>query len=303
MIIGSHVGCSGKKMLLGSVEEALRYGSNTFMFYTGAPQNTRRKPIEEFMVEEAKQLMKESGIDYSNVVVHAPYIINLANTTKPETFEIAVEFLKAEIDRCEQLGISTIVLHPGSHVGAGIEVGIAKIIEGLDLVLTEEQNVKIAIETMSGKGTECGHTFEQIAEIIAGVKHSDKLMVCMDTCHINDAGYDVAGDFDAIIEEFDKIVGLERLAVMHINDSKNPLGAKKDRHENLGLGHIGFDALIKVLYHPKLANVPKMLETPYIVEPSTNKRTYPPYKHEIAMIRSKKFDADFPARVIEDATK
>ncbi len=303
MIIGSHVGCSGKKMLVGSVEEAISYGANTFMFYTGAPQNTRRKPIEEFNLEAAISLMKENNIDYSNVVVHAPYIINLANTVKEETFEIAVRFLKEEIERCEQLGVRQIVLHPGSHVGAGSEAGIKRIIEGLNLVLTKEQTVKIALETMSGKGTECGRNFEEIAAIINGVDYPDKLSVCIDTCHISDAGYDIVNDLDGVLAEFDRIVGLDKLSVIHINDSKNPLGASKDRHENFGLGHLGFDTLISVIYHPKLTNVPKILETPYINDEKTNKRTYPPYKHEIAMIKDKKFDPDFVNRVVEDASK
>lgn len=302
MIIGSHVGCSGKKMLLGSVEEALSYNANTFMFYTGAPQNTRRKPIDEFMLPEALELMQANGIDYDNVIVHAPYIINLANTTKPETFEIAVSFLRDEIERCEMLGIKNIVLHPGSHVGAGIEEGINRIIEGLNLVLTPNQTVKIALETMSGKGTECGHTFEQIAAIIAGVELDHLITVCLDTCHISDAGYDIVNDLDSVINEFDKVIGLERLAVIHVNDSKNELGAKKDRHANLGEGHIGFDALINVLYHPKLESVPKVLETPYIVDEVSGKRTYPPYKHEIEMIRNKKFNENFVNEVIIDAT-
>ncbi len=302
MILGCHVGCSGKKMLLGSVEEALSYNANTFMFYTGAPQNTRRKPVEEFMLEEAKTLMSSCGIDYSNVIVHAPYIINLANTTKEETFEIATRFLKEEITRCEKLGIKTIVLHPGSHVGAGLEVGINRIIEGLNLVLEKDQTVKIAIETMSGKGTECGFTFEQIAQIIEGVELNHLLAVCLDTCHISDAGYDIT-NLDFVIEEFDRIIGLDRLAVIHLNDSKNVLGAKKDRHANIGFGEIGFDALINVVYHPKLENVPMILETPYITNEATNKRTYPPYKHEIEMIKQKSFDSDIIERIVADATK
>ncbi len=303
MIIGSHVGCSGKQMLVGSVLEAISYGANTFMFYTGAPQNTRRKPIEEFNLEEALELMMENGIDYKNVIVHAPYIINLANTVKEETFEIAVRFLKEEIERCEKLGVSQIVLHPGSHVGAGSEAGVNKIIEGLNLVLRQDQKVKIALETMSGKGTECGRNFEEIAAIINGVKYPDKLSVCLDTCHVNDAGYDIINDLDNVLESFDKVIGLDKLSVIHINDSKNELGASKDRHENFGLGYLGFDTLINVIYHPKLENIPKILETPYVVDEKTNKRTYPPYKHEIEMIKNKQFDPEFIKRIIEDASK
>ncbi|MFV0424527.1 MAG: deoxyribonuclease IV [Bacilli bacterium] len=301
MIIGSHVGCSGKKMLLGSVEEALSYNSNTFMFYTGAPQNTRRKPVEEFMLEEALELMKENNINYSNVIVHAPYIINLANTTKPETFDIAVRFLKEEIDRCEKLGIKTIVLHPGSHVGAGIDIGIKKIIEGLNLVFTKDQTVKIALETMSGKGTECGYNFEQIRKIINGVELSHLLYVCLDTCHVSDAGYDL-NDFESVLDEFDRHIGLDRLAVIHVNDSKNPKGSKKDRHANIGFGSIGFDALLSVIYHPKLKDIPKVLETPYIENELTKKRMYPPYKHEIEMIKNKSFNSNLISEVLNDAT-
>ncbi len=303
MIIGSHVGCSGKDMLVGSVKEAISYGANTFMFYTGAPQNTRRKSIEEFNITEAKKLMEEHAIDFDNVVVHAPYIINLANTTKPETFELAVSFLKEEINRCELLGAKHLVLHPGSHVGAGLEAGIDRIIEGLNMVITEEQNVKIALETMSGKGTEVGFKFDQIAQIIDGVTFSSKLEVCMDTCHVSDAGYDIVNNLDAVLIEFDKLIGLDKLAVMHINDSKNIPGAKKDRHENFGFGHLGFDTLINIIYHPKLAGIPMLLETPYIVDENTNKRTYPPYKQEIEMIRNKKFDENLIERIVSSYEK
>lgn len=302
MIIGCHVGCSGKKMLLGSVEEAISYGANTFMFYTGAPQNTRRKPIDEFMLDDALMLMRENNIDYSNVVVHAPYIINLANTTKPETFEIAVKFLSEEIERCEKLGIKNIVLHPGSHVGAGIDAGIERIVEGLNMVLREDQTVNIALETMSGKGTECGHTFEQIAKIIEGVELDKLLTVCIDTCHINDAGYDIVNNLDEVIDEFDKIIGLDRLALIHLNDSKNEKGAKKDRHANIGFGYVGFDTLINVVYHPKLENVPKILETPYIENQETAKRMYPPYKYEIEMIKNKVFNPQVIEEIVKDAT-
>lgn len=303
MILGSHVGCSGKEMLLGSVKEAVSYGANTFMFYTGAPQNTRRKPIEEFNLKAALELMEQHNIDYKNVVVHAPYIINLANTVKEETFEIAVRFLKEEIERCQALGVTQIVLHPGSHVGAGSDAGINRIIEGLNLVLTKDQSVKIALETMSGKGTECGRNFEEIAAIIKGVKYSDKLSVCLDTCHISDAGYDIVNNLDGVLEEFDKVIGLDRLSVIHVNDSKNPCGASKDRHENFGLGHLGFDTLINVIYNNKLVDIPKILETPYITDENTNKRAFAPYKHEISMILSKKFDKNFVKRIVEDANK
>ena len=282
MIIGSHVSMAGKEMLLGSVKEALSYGANTFMFYTGAPQSTARKPISQLRVDEAKELMKENGIDINNVVVHAPYIINLGNTIKEETYELAVRFLKEEIQRCEAIGATRLVLHPGSHVKAGEEVGLDKIVEGLNEVLTDSQNVKIALETMAGKGSELGRTFEQIKYIIDHVEKNHLLGVCLDTCHIHDAGYDLS-DFDAIIEEFDRIIGLDRLLVVHVNDSKNPKGAHKDRHENIGYGYIGFDNLCKVVHHPKLKDVPKILETPYIEKIA-------PYKEEIEMLKNQNFN-------------
>ena len=257
MIIGSHVSMSGKEMLLGSVKEALSYGANTFMFYTGAPQNTARKPIDQLRIEEAKELMKENGIEIDNVVVHAPYIINLANTTKPETFELAVSFLKQEIERCKAIGATRLVLHPGAHVGAGSQIGLERIVEGLNEATKDCGNVKIALETMAGKGSECGRTFDELQYIIENVDNNECLGVCMDTCHLHDAGFDLT-KFDDILTEFDQKIGLERLLVVHVNDSKNECGASKDRHENIGYGHIGFDTLNMIVHHDKLKSVPKI---------------------------------------------
>ncbi|TLS39379.1 deoxyribonuclease IV [Pseudalkalibacillus caeni] len=284
--IGSHVSMSGDKMLLASSEEAVSYGANTFMIYTGAPQNTRRKAIEKLNIEAGRAHMSENGID--EIVVHAPYIINIGNTTKPETFQLGVDFLRSEVERTEALGAKQIVLHPGAHVGAGADKGIPKIIEGLNEVLTSDQPVQIALETMAGKGSEMGRTFEELAQIIEGVTHNEKLSVCFDTCHTHDAGYDIVNDFDGVLEQFDKTIGLERLKVLHINDSKNERGAAKDRHENIGFGHIGFDALNYVIHHPQLAEVPKILETPYVGTDKKNKKA--PYKLEIEMLHGKKFD-------------
>ncbi|WP_199425692.1 deoxyribonuclease IV [Thermaerobacillus caldiproteolyticus] len=292
--IGSHVSMSGKKMLLGASEEAVSYGANTFMIYTGAPQNTRRKKIEELNIEAGLAHMKEHGID--EIVVHAPYIINIGNTTNPATFELGVQFLRSEIERTEAIGAKQIVLHPGAHVGAGVEAGIRKIVEGLNEVLTREQNVQIALETMAGKGSECGSRFEELAKIIDGVTHNDKLSVCFDTCHTHDAGYNIVEDFDGVLEEFDKIIGLERLKVLHINDSKNPRGSRKDRHENIGFGHIGFQALNYIVHHPQLSDIPKILETPYVGEDKNNKK--PPYKFEIAMLREQTFDEEVLTKIM-----
>ncbi len=281
--LGSHVGMSGKKMFLGSVEEAISYGANTFMIYTGAPQNTRRKALSELNIEAGSALMKEHGI--TEFVVHAPYIINIGNTVNPSTFNLGIEFLTKEIERTEALGAKQIVLHPGAHVGEGVDLGIAKIVEGLNEVLFADQTVQIALETMAGKGSECGRNFEEIARIIEGVKYNDKLSVCFDTCHTHDAGYAIKEDFDDVLNQFDKIVGVDRIRVVHVNDSKNPQGAAKDRHENIGHGYIGFQALHHVVHHPQLTTVPKILETPYLGED----KSIAPYKEEIEMLRSGKF--------------
>lgn len=272
-------------MLLGASEEALSYGANTFMIYTGAPQNTRRKPIEELNIMKGLLHMKENGL--SNIVVHAPYIINLGNTTKPETFELGVNFLQEEIKRTAALEATQIVLHPGAHVGAGVDAGIERIVEGLNEVLTQDYPVQIALETMAGKGTEIGRTFEELARIIDGVTNNERLSICMDTCHIHDAGYDVVGDFDGVLNEFDKTIGLDRLKVLHINDSKNVRGAAKDRHENIGFGEIGFEAIHYIVHHPQLMHLPKILETPFVGPDAKNKKA--PYLHEIAMLRNSEF--------------
>ncbi|WP_461181425.1 deoxyribonuclease IV [Virgibacillus kimchii] len=292
--LGSHVSMSGKKMLLASSEEAVSYGANTLMIYTGAPQNTRRKPIEELNIEAGKEHMERNGIE--DIVVHAPYIINIGNAKKPETFELGVNFLRNEMDRTAAIGSGQIVLHPGSHVGEGAETGIRKIIEGLNEVLEKDKNVQIALETMAGKGSEIGRTFDELAAIIDGVTHNENLSVCLDTCHIHDAGYDVVNDFDGVLNEFDKIIGIDRIKVVHVNDSKNERGAHKDRHENIGFGHIGFKALHHVIFHPQLEKLPKILETPYVGEDKKNKK--PPYKYEIEMIKAGEFDAELKEKIM-----
>lgn len=291
--IGSHVSMSGKKMLLASSEEAVSYGANTFMIYTGAPQNTRRKKIEDLNIEAGLMHMKEHGID--EIVVHAPYIINIGNIINPATYELGVNFLRQEIERTEAIGAKQIVLHPGAHVGAGAEEGIKKIIEGLNEVIEANQNVQIALETMAGKGSELGRSFEELASIIDGVTHNEKLSVCFDTCHTHDAGYDIVHDFDGVLNQFDKIIGIDRIKVLHINDSKNDRGARKDRHENLGFGKIGFDALNYIVHHPQLMDIPKILETPYVGEDKNDKK--PPYKFEIEMLRNKQFDPDILEKI------
>ena len=290
MKIGSHVSMGGTEMMLGSVKEALSYEANTFMLYTGAPQNTKRKEVSELRIEEAWKLMRAN--DIQEFVVHAPYIINLANTVKPDIFKLAVEFLSTEIERTAAMGSHTLVLHPGSHVGAGEEAGIDCLVKGLNEVLTKETNVNIALETMAGKGSELGRNFEELAAIYDGVVHNDKLRVCFDTCHTSDAGYDIVHDFDGVMEDFDRILGKNQIAVFHINDSKNARGAAKDRHENIGLGTIGFDALHAIVHNRDFEDVPKILETPYVKDATDAKKSYPPYKVEIQMLRTGNFDPD-----------
>ena len=294
MLLGSHVSMSGKKMLLGAAEEAASYGASTFMIYTGAPQNTRRKPIEELNIEAGQALMEQAGL--SDIVVHAPYIINLGNTIKPENFGFAVAFLQEEIRRAQALGATQITLHPGAHVGAGVDAGLNQIIKGLNEVLTKEQVPQIALETMAGKGTELGRTFDELARIIDGVTLNEKLSVTLDTCHTNDAGYNIKDDFDGVLNEFDQIIGLDRLKVVHVNDSKNPQGSHKDRHANIGFGTIGFDPLNYVVHHPQLQELPKILETPYVGEDKKNKRA--PYGFEIAMLKAQSFDPDLLTKIM-----
>ena len=281
--LGSHVGMSGKDMFLNSVREAVSYGANTFMVYTGAPQNTRRKAISELNIPAAWDLMRENGIE--EFVVHAPYIINLANTVKPDIYELAVSFLRTELERTVAMGSHVLVLHPGSHVNAGADAGTAQIIKGLNEVLTPDLDCVIALETMAGKGSEIGRSFEELARIYDGVSCNDKLRVCFDTCHTNDAGYDISGDFDGVIDTFDRVLGKDQIAVFHINDSKNPRGAAKDRHENLGKGAIGLEALKYIVWHPDFLDVPKILETPWYKNPENPKDIWAPYKEEIALLR------------------
>lgn len=285
MKIGSHVGFNKETQIIGSINEALSYGSNTFMFYTGAPQNTNRAPIDTELTNLGKKVLLENNIDINDIVVHAPYIINMANS-KNEDFNVS--FLRQEISRCEELGITKLVIHPGSHVGLGIDIGIENISKCLNKVLTNQTKLDILLETMAGKGTEIGSNFLELKNIIDKVICKDKIKICMDTCHMNDAGYDLS-NFNKILDEFDEIIGLNKLACIHVNDSKNTLGSHKDRHENIGYGLIGFDNLINIIYNSKLNDIPMILETPYV---SIDGSTYPPYKFEIEMIKNKTFNSN-----------
>ncbi len=287
LIIGSHVSF-GSDQLLGSAKEAVSYGANTFMFYTGAPQNTMRKEIDLNLLTEAKKYMEENGIDIQNVICHAPYIINLANRTDDSKWQFSINFLKQELSRCDALGIHYLVLHPGSAVGMPRDTALQNIADALNLVLEKSVQCKILLETMAGKGTECGCTLEEIKFIIQNVQHD--IGVCLDTCHLNDSGVSIV-NFKEYLDLFDKEIGLEKIGCIHINDSKNELGSHKDRHANIGYGTIGFDALLNVIYEEKLKDVPKILETPYVGHTWEDKeRLFPPYFFEIKMIREKKWN-------------
>ena len=282
LYIGSHVGMGAPNFYLGSVEEAISYGATTLMFYTGAPQNSIRKPVETLKIAEGRALLKKYGFDETKIVVHAPYIINAANYTKPDLYEMSINTIVNELRRTAAFGVGIMVLHPGSHVGMGAPNGIAALAKALDLVFTVDgTNVKIALETMAGKGNEIGANFNEVKAIIDQCEHKDRLGVCLDTCHISDAGYDLH-DFDHVLDEFDRIIGLDRLLVVHLNDTKNPIGAHKDRHENIGYGYLGFDILCGVVHNERLKGIPIILETPYVNE-------VPPYKKEIEMLRNKKY--------------
>lgn len=283
LLIGSHVSFKSSEQLLGSVKEAISYNSTCFMFYTGAPQNTKRCRLDYDLTLKAVNLLHENNISVENLVIHAPYIINLANNLNKDKYLFSINFLCEELNRANMLGVKRVVLHPGSFTSLSLDDGINNIINALNLVIKPNLDVSICLETMAGKGTEVGFKLEQIKRIIDGVKYNDKLMVCLDTCHLNDSGYDIS-NFNKFLDEFDKIIGIEKIGCVHVNDSKNVLGSRKDRHENIGFGTIGFDSLIKVIYNERLENVPKILETPYI------NKLYPPYKFEIDMIRERKFN-------------
>ena len=285
MIIGAHCSMSAPDYLLGAVQEALSYGANALMIYTGPPQNTLRKPIDLLKVQEAQKLLEQNDIALKNIVVHAPYLINLANSVKLETFHMSIDLLRKEMDRTAALGARYLVLHPGSFTTATLEEGIKSIVAGLNAVLRQEENVVICLETMAGKGSEVGFDFTHLQEIISQVTFNQHLAVCLDTCHVHDSGMDL-NEFDHLLQQFDQVIGLERLSVLHINDSKNERGARKDRHANIGEGKIGFETLYRIVHHPHCKNAIKILETPWINDCA-------PYKFEIEMLKSGQYDPAF----------
>lgn len=298
MYLGSHVSFDSKEQLLKSVKESISYGANTFMFYTGAPQNTKRSVIDDNLTYKAYELMKENGIALEKVVCHAPYIVNLANDIDPSKYDFSINFLKSEVSRLETLGIKYLVLHPGSSVGIERNHALFNISNGLNKILYPNCPVTILLETMAGKGTECGININELKTIIDSVDLKENIGVCLDTCHLNDSGVDIS-KFSNYLNEFDNIIGIDKIKCIHINDSKNILGSHKDRHENIGLGTIGFDNLIKVIYNERLKDIPKILETPYVGE----KKEYPPYKQEIEMIKNKQFNENLIQDIINYYSK
>lgn len=302
MKLGSHVSNSGLKMMVGSVEEALSYDANCMMLYLGAPQNTYRKKIEEQRGNEAIALALENGISAEDIIVHAPYIVNLGQKDD-EKFDFAIRFLTNELQMVQNLGLKYMILHPGAHVGNGSSYAIKRIANGINEILkrTSGNHTMIVIETMAGKGTECGKTFEELASIIVEIEDKSRIGVCLDTCHIFDGGYDIVSNYEEVMQQFDKIIGLDKIKVIHLNDSKNPLGSHKDRHENIGFGNIGFDTLLTILKDNRFANIPKILETPYISV--SKEQSFPPYKEEIEMLKNGIFDPYLKNKIIESGNK
>lgn len=292
MKIGSHVNNSGNNMLLGSVNDCIENGANVFMVYVGPPQNTIRRPLSQMKIPEMKEQMRRVGLTPEDCIVHAPYILNLAQQ-ETSKFQNAVDILVREIGYLDAMGAKYMVVHPGAHMGAGIEAGLSRIASGIDLIhsLTAKSPTVILLETMAGKGTECGSRFEELEYIIAHVSDKSRIGVCFDTCHVNDAGYDLS-NYDKVISQFANVVGLEYLKVIHLNDSKNPLGSKKDRHENIGFGTIGFETLSRFWNDERFKNVPIILETPYVESPVNSNISVCPYKEEIKMIKANKFNPD-----------
>ena len=289
MKIGCHVGNSGPLMLEGSIKEALSYGATCFMVYLGPPQNTIRKPIESMNADKMALIAKENNICLDDVIIHAPYIVNLARKD-PEKFDFAVRFIATELSGVHNIGCKYLVLHPGSAVDSERSEALNQVARGINEIIKLTPNARsvIAIETMAGKGNEVGRTFEEIKFIIDNVNDKSRVGVCLDTCHINDGGYDLVNNYEGVISEFDEIIGLEYLKVIHVNDSKNPLASHKDRHENLGFGNLGFETIMKIFNDSRFINIPKILETPYVAS-LNNKENFPPYKYEIDMIKKKEF--------------
>ncbi|MDY0063885.1 MAG: deoxyribonuclease IV [Bacilli bacterium] len=286
MKIGCHVSNSDPFLLLGAANEAIDAGANCFMIYLGAPQNTFRRKASEMKVREMKQVLQNANIAIDDVIVHAPYILNLAQNNE-EKRRFAVSLLTSDIRLMDEIGLKTMVVHPGSSLDNGLDIGIDNIIQSLQEIFdqTKDSSVVIALETMAGKGNECCYRFEHFHTIFQRIAHP-RLQACFDTCHVFDSGYDLVQCYEEVLSEWNQIVGWDKIAVIHVNDSKNEMGSKKDRHENIGKGQIGFKTLQRICWDERFSTVPKILETPFLID-EFGKKTISPYKKEIAQLKNK----------------
>lgn len=271
--IGCHL--STTKGFENMGKEALEIGANTFQFFTRNPRGGKAKDIDMKDMEGLLKIAKENN--FATILAHAPYTLNACSADE-RTREFAREMMEDDLNRMELMPNNLYNFHPGSHVKQGVEVGINYIVDLLNNVLREDQTTTVLLETMAGKGSEVGRTFEEIAEIISRVELKDKMGVCLDTCHVYDAGYDIVNNLDGVLEEFDRVIGLDRLKAIHLNDSKNPFKSHKDRHEKIGEGFVGLDAITNIINHPKLKNLPFFLETPNELDG---------YAKEIELLRSR----------------
>lgn len=256
--IGAHVSIA--KGFKKAAQISVDIGANTFQFFSRNPRGGNAKEFNEKDMAAFQKIREENN--FGKLLAHAPYTMNLAAANE-DTYEFAKMVIREDVKRMDSIGVEYICFHPGSHVGGGVEEGTRKIIEGLNQAITGDENITVLLETMSGKGTEIGRSFEEIRAIIDGVEHKERMGVCMDTCHIFSAGYDIVNDLDGVLDEFDRVIGLDRLKTIHLNDSMMPFGKNKDRHAGIGEGEIGMKALLEVINHPKLRDIPFFLETPY----------------------------------------
>ena len=293
MVIGTHMSIA--KGIVKTAENVVKMNADTMQIFSRNPRGSNYKDPTVKEAEEFQRIRREAG--FGAILAHAPYTMNLASA-KPEVYEFACTVIREDVTRMDRLGIENLVFHPGSHTGIGAEAGIQNIIAGLDQAITGKENITVLLETMSGKGTEIGWRFEELKAIRDGVSHPERIGICLDTCHVFAAGYDIVNSYEDVINEFDSVIGLEYLKVIHLNDSKNQLGSHKDRHENIGFGNVGFNALLKVLNDKRFEQIPKILETPYV---SVSKlESYPPYKEEIEMLKKQTFNENLKEEVIKN---
>ncbi len=272
MVIGAHL--SASKGFTHMLDEALSIGANTFQFFTRNPRGGKAKDIDEQDIKTF--LRKAQEVNFGTILAHAPYTLNCCSA-KPEVRRFALETFQDDLKRMEYTPGMLYNFHPGSHIGQGEDVGIQQICEILNEVLFEDMTTTVLLETMAGKGSEIGRNFEELSRIIDGVELKDKMGICLDTCHVHEGGYDIVNNLDGVLEQFDKIIGIDRLKALHLNDSKNPISAHKDRHEKIGEGYIGIDAFERIVNNKYLKNLPMFLETPNELDG---------YAREITLLRS-----------------